>query len=159
NLQTPSEADQCKRPSQWARVEDLPMVSQSECHNDLPYPTSDAGAPWCRVQLHAPAEVSQVLTTVAADMTALNYGSRDIFAVKLGREEAISNALKHGNRRDPAKRARIRYQVTADRVVAHVADEGAGFDPAAVPDPVPVEYRERPYRRGLFLMRAYMTWV
>jgi hypothetical protein len=43
--------------------------------------------------------------------------------------------------------------------VAHVADEGTGFDPAAVPDPVPVEYRERPYRRGLFLMRAYMTWV
>jgi serine/threonine-protein kinase RsbW len=92
-------------------------------------------------------------------MTALHYGSRDIFAVKLGLEEAISNALKHGNRRDTAKRVRIRYRVTADCVVAHVADEGAGFDPAAVPDPRTVEYRERRCGRGLFLMRAYMTSV
>jgi serine/threonine-protein kinase RsbW len=111
------------------------------------------------LELHALAEVSRVLTAVAADMTALNYGSRDIFAVKLGLEEAISNAVKHGNRRDPAKRVRIRYRVTADRVVAEVADEGAGFDPAAVPDPRPGGYRDRPCGRGLFLMRAYMTWV
>jgi serine/threonine-protein kinase RsbW len=100
-----------------------------------------------------------VLETVAADMTALNYGPKDIFAVKLGLEEAISNALKHGNRRDPAKQVRIGYRVTADRVVAQVADEGAGFDPGAVPDPLAVEYRERHCGRGIFLMRAYMTWV
>jgi serine/threonine-protein kinase RsbW len=92
-------------------------------------------------------------------MTALSYGRKDIFAVKLGLEEAISNAIKHGNRRDPTTCVRIRYRVTADRVVAEVADEGAGFDPAAVPDPRAVEYRERPGGRGLFLMRAYMTWV
>jgi serine/threonine-protein kinase RsbW len=100
-----------------------------------------------------------VLATVAADMTALNYGRKDIFAVKLGLEEAISNALKHGNRRDPGKRVRIRYRVTADRVVAEVADEGAGFDPAAVADPLAAETNERPGGRGLFLMRSYMTWV
>jgi serine/threonine-protein kinase RsbW len=124
------------------------MVSQSECHNDLPYPTSDAGEPWCCEQLHAPAEASQVLATVAADMTGLTYGSRDIFAVKLGLEEAISNALKHGNGRDPAKRVRIRYRVTADRVVAQVADDGAGFDLLPEPEPAP-QARQKVWREGI----------
>jgi serine/threonine-protein kinase RsbW len=92
-------------------------------------------------------------------MAAAGYTEDDVFAVCLGLNEALLNANKHGNRGDPAKRARVSYRVTAERVLAEVEDEGPGFDPDAVPDPRAPENLERLGGRGLLLMRAYLTWV
>jgi len=49
--------------------------------------------------------------------------------------------------------------VTAERIDITIRDEGPGFDPADVPDPLAVENLERPCGRGLLLMRHYMTEV
>src|SRR5262249_43293465 len=79
--------------------------------------------------------------------------------LRLALEEAIVNAVKHGNGYDPAKRVQVRYSVSAERVLAEVEDQGTGFDPARVPDPTAPENLERSCGRGLFLIRAYVTWV
>jgi serine/threonine-protein kinase RsbW len=92
-------------------------------------------------------------------MSALDYADRDIFGVRLALEEALVNALKHGHRCDPSKVARVRYQVTDERVLLEVEDEGPGFDPAAVPDPLTADGLGRPSGRGLLLMRHYLSWV
>ena len=49
--------------------------------------------------------------------------------------------------------------MTPDSVLAEVEDEGPGFKPEEVPDPLALENLERSSGRGLFLMRSYMTWV
>jgi serine/threonine-protein kinase RsbW len=77
----------------------------------------------------------------------------------LAREEAIVNALKHGNQSDPAKRVRVRYRVDAERVLVQVADDGMGFDLERVSDPLAAENLERSSGRGFLLMRSYMTWI
>jgi serine/threonine-protein kinase RsbW len=87
------------------------------------------------------------------------YGDRDIFSIKLALEEALINAIKHGNQMDRNKSVHISYRITADRFDVTVTDEGRGFDPNDVPDPTAVENLERPSGRGLMLMRHYMTEV
>jgi serine/threonine-protein kinase RsbW len=79
--------------------------------------------------------------------------------VRLGLEEALVNAVRHGNRGDPRKRVRVRYRVAPQEVWAEVEDEGPGFDPGAVPDPTGPERLERPGGRGLLLMRHYLSSV
>jgi serine/threonine-protein kinase RsbW len=109
--------------------------------------------------LRSTAELERVLAPLAADLAAAGFAEKDVFAVRLALEEALVNAIRHGNDSDPAKEARLRYEITPERVVAEVEDQGPGFDPDKVPDPLAPENLEKPSGRGLFLIRCYMTWV
>jgi serine/threonine-protein kinase RsbW len=88
-----------------------------------------------------------------------HFGTREIFCIKLALEEAIVNAMKHGNQMDRSKKILIAYRVTPERFDVHIADEGPGFRLEDVPDPMAPENLERPCGRGLLLMRHYMTEV
>jgi serine/threonine-protein kinase RsbW len=83
----------------------------------------------------------------------------DVFGIRLAVEEALINAIKHGNMLDRAKNVRVEYRLLADRFEIHISDEGAGFDPSEIPDPTDCENLDRPCGRGLMLMRHYMTEV
>lgn len=96
---------------------------------------------------------------IMAALERCGYDADTIFAIKLAFEEAVTNAVKHGNHFDPAKRVFLRWYVDPDRVVLMVRDQGCGFCPAAVPDPTADENLERPSGRGIMLMHSYMTRV
>jgi serine/threonine-protein kinase RsbW len=113
-----------------------------------------------RVVLHSSGELRPVIEKLEDWMRVLGYPRRDVFAVALALREAVANAVQHGNRRDPAKKVRLSYVVTPERVMVEVEDEGRGFDPDCVPNPVTEGDAARPHRQwGLFLIRAYMSWV
>jgi len=114
---------------------------------------------WRRRTFRSAAEVPALLNDIVAAMDRFAYPIKDLFGVRLALEEALVNAVKHGNRCDPAKEVRLRYWVNAEVVVLQVEDEGDGFDPSGVPDPLLPENLERPSGRGLFLIRKYMTWT
>jgi serine/threonine-protein kinase RsbW len=105
------------------------------------------------------SEVPAAVAAVLAEMVPLGYSSREVGAARIGLEEALDNAVKHGNREDPSKCVWIGYQVTAEELVAEIVDEGPGFCPKLLPDPFLPDNLLRPCGRGVFLMRAYMTWV
>ena len=83
----------------------------------------------------------------------------DIFAIHLAAEEALVNAVVHGNRLDPAKSVHVECHVSADLVRLEVTDEGEGFDPASVPDCTLAERLDCPSGRGVMLMRSFMTRI
>ena len=83
----------------------------------------------------------------------------DIFGVRLALEEALVNAVMHGNRSDTTKCVFFSCKLAPDRVLLEIRDEGNGFDPNAVPDPTDAEHLSVPNGRGLMLMRAYMSRV
>jgi serine/threonine-protein kinase RsbW len=87
------------------------------------------------------------------------FTDKDIFGIRLALEEALVNAIKHGNQMDRDKKVAISYTVHLGRFEIHITDEGSGFEPSDVPDPTAVENIERPSGRGLMLMRHYMTEV
>ncbi len=78
------------------------------------------------------------------------------FAIKLGLEEALCNAIKHGNKNDASKEITVRYAVTNECCEVSVRDEGTGFAPEQVPDPTSPDRLPLPDGRGIMLLRAYM---
>jgi serine/threonine-protein kinase RsbW len=110
-----------------------------------------------RVALRTLAELRPLSETVENWMRVLGYPRKDIFAVKLVLDEATVNAFRHGNQGDPGKVVRVSYVVTLADVFVEVEDEGPGFDPSQVADPLAAENIGRVSGRGLFLMRAYTS--
>jgi serine/threonine-protein kinase RsbW len=106
-----------------------------------------------------PAEARRVQDEIELLLKSHQFGERDIFSVKLALEEALVNAIKHGNQMDPTKKVRLSFRVDLERFEIVIADEGPGFNPDDVPDPVAFENLERPCGRGLLLMRHYMSAV
>lgn len=105
------------------------------------------------------ADAHKLQQTVMAEVGAAGFSDEAVFAVRLALDEALSNAVRHGNRLDASKHVTVHYAVTPQRVCITVEDEGPGFDPNVVPDPTCDENLDRPHGRGLMLMRAYMTDV
>ena len=105
------------------------------------------------------AEARRVQDEIEQALQSARYGDRDIFSIKLALEEALVNAIKHGNQMDPDKRVSVWYSVTPDRFDVRITDEGPGFDPADVPDPTLPENIERFCGRGLLLIRNFMSAV
>ena len=75
------------------------------------------------------------------------------FNLRTALAEALANAITYGNGADPRKFVRVRVELASDAVRIHVADDGAGFDVQAVPDPTDPEHLEREDGRGLFVIR------
>lgn len=105
------------------------------------------------------AEARRVQNQIEEALQASRYGEHDIFSIKLALEEALVNAIKHGNQMDPDKRVTISYQVTPKLFKVEIRDEGPGFNPEDVPDPTAEENIERPCGRGLHLIKHFMTEV
>jgi serine/threonine-protein kinase RsbW len=83
----------------------------------------------------------------------------EFFAIKLALEEALVNALRHGNRLDPAKHVHIEARISAKKVEFLIEDEGPGFDRKGVPDPTAEENLEKCSGRGILLIESYMSRV
>ena len=77
-------------------------------------------------------------------------------AGRLALEEALLNALKHGNRLDPVKTVTVTCEISEQQVEISVEE---GFDPDSLPDPNDTEQIEADSGRGILLMRSFMTWV
>lgn len=105
------------------------------------------------------SEIPGVQQTVLSEVERFGYDAGCVFAIRLAMEEALSNAIRHGNCGDPAKHVTIEYRVDSQRVEITICDEGCGFEPTAVPDPTLDENLTRPCGRGVLLMRAYMSEV
>ena len=73
--------------------------------------------------------------------------------------EAVANAIKHGNLQDPGKKVEIELRVDGEDLVIRVLDEGHGFDPGRVADPLAPENLLKPDGRGIFYMGKFMDGV
>ncbi len=104
-------------------------------------------------------ETAKALQTVLADVAANGFRKDAVFAIHLALDEALSNAVRHGNRGDPTKKVTVDYTITDQAFEVTVSDEGGGFRPDSVPDPTEDANLERPSGRGLMLIKAYMTHV
>ena len=126
----------------------------------LPDPSGGAGPPLREdLSVHDAAELAPVLDTLTGSLEAAGYSRKEVFGIRLAVEEAVVNSIKHAHGGDPRMTVRFRFRATPERFVAEVEDEGPGFDPGAVPDPLAPENLERDCGRGLLLIRSYMTSV
>jgi serine/threonine-protein kinase RsbW len=110
-----------------------------------------------------PSEIKAISPLVDRLMRLIE-GSRCVAgnepAVELALREALSNAVVHGNGMDTHKLVQIRCRCELGKGVSIIVmDQGQGFDPNAVPDPLAVERLEAEHGRGIHLMKLAMDEV
>ena len=83
--------------------------------------------------------------------------------VSVAVRESVVNAIKHGNQNDQSKRVVVEFSSTPaerpERLIIRVADQGTGFDPGALADPLAPENILKSSGRGIFLIRSFMDDV
>ncbi|MDO4627922.1 MAG: ATP-binding protein [Planctomycetia bacterium] len=100
-----------------------------------------------------------ILDGVLLQLQDFEWTQKDVFAIQLSFEEALVNAIRHGNQSDNRLGVKVHLEITPERFLARIQDEGPGFDPDALPDPTLEDFLEMPCGRGVKLMRAYMSSV
>jgi serine/threonine-protein kinase RsbW len=75
--------------------------------------------------------------------------------------ESVINAIKHGNQNDTTKHVFVEYHLHPDGTELHirVRDQGPGFEPEEVADPLAPENLLKSSGRGIFLIRSFMDDV
>lgn len=73
--------------------------------------------------------------------------------------EAVNNAVSHGNKNDPEKKVTLDLDYKDGEIVVTVEDEGGGFNPDKLPDPLAPENLLKPSGRGIHIMRSLMDKV
>jgi len=101
------------------------------------------------------AAIEELMTALCA----AGWEGMDLFRIQMALEEAVVNAIEHGNKRDLNKKVHLFFEVTPQKVVMFIADEGAGFDHRNVADPTTEELIDKPRGRGVMLMRELMDEV
>ncbi|MEK7397309.1 MAG: ATP-binding protein [Candidatus Poribacteria bacterium] len=97
-----------------------------------------------------------VITYVSKEM---DFDEETKEQVNLAVIEAGTNAIKHGNKRDPSKNVHFRFDICNDKLIVFVRDHGRGFDHCSIEDPLSPENFMKPCGRGIFLMKALMDEV
>ncbi|MCL5006470.1 MAG: ATP-binding protein [Acidobacteria bacterium] len=84
------------------------------------------------------------------------FGPEAAFQIEMAVHETVINAIHHGNMEDPGKSVLLRFLIFENRVEIHVRDQGRGFDPDSLADPIAEENLLNVSGRGIFLVRKFM---
>jgi serine/threonine-protein kinase RsbW len=94
--------------------------------------------------------------TVLREAEVLGFDEDDLHRIGISVRECMVNAVVHGNRYNSRKKVHLKVNRAPDRLTVWVADEGEGFDPASLPDPLAGENLLRQSGRGVLMMQAFM---
>ncbi len=81
------------------------------------------------------------------------------YEIMLVLSEAVTNAMEHGNELDSRKAVKLNVTISIDGITAEIYDEGHGFIPSKLPNPLHEEAMLRDHGRGWFLMHHYSSSI
>jgi serine/threonine-protein kinase RsbW len=84
------------------------------------------------------------------------FAEEELDRIGMSVRECMVNAVVHGNRYNAHKKVQLSLSRTPERFTIRIADQGEGFDPGALPDPVAGDNILRQSGRGIFLMKTFM---
>ena len=102
-----------------------------------------------------------VVSDHVANSVGFDEDSRHWVCVAI--RESVINAIKHGNRNDTSKHVFVEFEtaphIEPPKLMICVRDEGEGFDPETIADPLAPENLLKSGGRGIFLIRSFMDEV
>ena len=101
-------------------------------------------------------EVGQFSERIA-DMIGFSDEERDNLAIAV--TEAVNNAIIHGNKYNESKKVIVTYHLLDNGVKVSVRDEGGGFNPGNVKNPVLPDNLMKEHGRGIFIVKTLMDKV
>ena len=122
--------------------------------------TKSSDARTIKLDIASRIELLEVVQTLVANITShLQFEEDAAHYMSVAIRESLVNAIKHGNKLDESKRVLIAFTLHDDGLEVEVHDEGPGFDPGRVPDPLAPENLLKAGGRGIFFMRQFMDEV
>ena len=117
-----------------------------------------------RLQIHSNFEMLDFVQVISDRMGQLAGLDGDaVHWIGVAVRESVINAIKHGNREDHGKLVTVEFSFTPpakpSELVVRVLDEGEGFEPEEVADPLAPENILKSSGRGIFLIRSFMDDV
>jgi len=105
-------------------------------------------------------EMLDVLQTVLTQLCAIvGFEDETTHYLAVAVRESVVNAMRHGNGEDESKRVEIQFTLLDRALEVQVKDQGPGFAPDEVPDPLAPENLLKAYGRGIFFMKQFMDEV
>ena len=116
------------------------------------------------LEIHSTIDALELVQVVTEHIArSVGFDEEALHWTTMAVRETVINAISHGNRNDPTKLVFIDYSATPEDAPAvfavSVRDQGPGFDPNAVKDPLTPENILNPNGRGIFLIRQFMDDV
>jgi anti-sigma regulatory factor (Ser/Thr protein kinase) len=108
------------------------------------------------------SDVGTIDSEVSRIMALIKHAAHwdDLEGIQLALQEALANAVIHGNGCGSAETVRICIAVQEDHgILVVVKDSGSGFDPSAIPDPLAEQNLLASHGRGIFLIKQFMDDV
>lgn len=113
-----------------------------------------------RLNLESTVDSVEAAELIVQRMAELNGFDEDqVDQIGMGIRETMTNAVSHGNGFSPDKTVSFDASIDEDAFRVTVIDQGPGFDPHAVRDPLAEENLLRASGRGLLMMRAFFDEV
>lgn len=117
-----------------------------------------------RLDISSDFDMLDFVEVVSSHMSRMvGFDDDTLHWISIAVRESVANAMKHGNKGDLSKRVRVEFTTApADHpseLAVVVQDQGEGFDPEAVADPLAPENLLKSSGRGIFLIRSFMDDV
>ena len=113
-----------------------------------------------RLDFHSSLDMLDLVQVVSDHIgRAAGLDDESVHWVGVAVRESVINAIRHGNGYDAGKRVHVEFTTLEDvnpGVAIRIRDEGCGFDPSSLPDPLADENLLKTSGRGIFLMRSFM---
>ena len=103
--------------------------------------------------------IREVSSKILKSLAAYSLDKDKLFDIKLCVEEAVRNAIVHGNHSNDKLHVKIYYKADKDKINIEIGDEGSGFDQGKVPDPTHEDNIMKGSGRGVYLIRHLMDEV
>ena len=113
-----------------------------------------------RLEMTSRIEMLQTADVLVSHLARVaGFDDNAVDDIRVALDESVVNAILHGNRLDATKRVTLEVALLPGSLELRIQDEGGGFDPASVPDPLAPENMLRTGGRGILLMRSLMDEV
>lgn len=115
-----------------------------------------------KLNYQLPSRLDQIYPAeeeILAEAGKRGFDEGGLFAIRLAFDEACINAIKHGNKNNPAKSLWVEAQFENGVITIKIKDEGHGFNPHRLPDPRTAQNLRQPTGRGVFLIKRFSHQV
>ena len=114
-----------------------------------------------RLDISSAFDMLDFVEVVSGHMSRMvGFDEDTLHWISIAVRESVANAMKHGNQGDESKRVKVEFTCSPaehpTELAIVVQDQGAGFDPEDVADPLAPENLLKSSGRGLFLVRSFM---
>jgi serine/threonine-protein kinase RsbW len=109
-----------------------------------------------RTDLDSLAEIESLIDQIRAER---DFGDEVAGNLMMAFHEAVTNAIIHGNQLDPSKVVDIKAWFEDHQLVLQVTDQGNGFNPDSLPDPLDENNLLKSGGRGVFLIRQFSDYI